>query len=76
MRSGLQHRGPSAPPRLEQQEPPQALYALGGTVRRRGGALTWNLQVQDHQRQGLRQCLEHRVATSLLPLIYARTYEN
>ena len=45
---GLQRRGPSAPPHLEQQEPPQALFAMGGTVCHRGGALTRRLQAQDH----------------------------
>jgi len=52
------------------------LSTMGGTVHHHGGALTGHLQAQDHRWQGLRQCLEHRAATSLLPLIYARTYEN
>ena len=73
---GLQRQGLGAPPRPEQQKPPQALSAMGGTVRRRGGAPTGHLQAQDHRRKGLRQCLEHLEATSLLPLIYACTYEN
>ena len=47
---GLQHQGLGAPPRLEQQEPPQALSAMGGTVRRRGCAPTRHLQAQDHRR--------------------------
>ena len=68
--SGLQHRGPSALPRLEQQEPPQALSTMGGTVRRCGGAPTRHLQAQDHRWQSLHQCVEYRTATSLLPLIY------
>ena len=41
--SGLQCRGPGALPRLEQQEPPQALSTVGGTVRHRGGALAQHL---------------------------------
>ena len=54
----------------------KALFTMGGTVRRHGGAPTGHLQAQDHQWQSLHQCLEHRVATSLLPLIFVRTYEN
>ena len=42
---------------------------MGGTICHRGGALARCLQAQDHQRRGLSQCLEHRAATLLLPLI-------
>ena len=68
--SGLQRRGLGAPPRLEQQEPPQALSTVGGTVRHRSGSPIGRLQAQDHRRRSLHYCLEHRVATLLLPLIY------
>ena len=47
---GLQHQGLGAPPRLEQQEPPQALSAMGGTICHHGGASARRLQVQDHRR--------------------------
>ena len=45
---------------------------MGGTIRCRGGAPTRHLQPQDHRLRSLHQRLEHRIATSLLPLIYAR----
>ena len=67
--SGLQRRRPGALPRLEQQELPQALSAVGGTVHHRGGAPTGRLQAQDHRWWSLHQCLEHRAAMSFLPLI-------
>ena len=64
----LQCWGPGSPPRVEQQGPPQALPALGGAIRHRGSTLARRLQVENHQRRGLHQRLEHRTATSLLPL--------
>ena len=64
----LQRRGPSSPPRTEQQGPPQALPALGGAVRRHGSTPPRRLQVENHQWRGLHQRLEHQAATSFLPL--------
>ena len=64
----LQHRGPSSPPRAEQQGPSQALTALGRAVCHRGSTSARCLQVENHQWRGLHQRLEHRTATSLLPL--------
>ena len=46
-------------PHLEQQELPQALSTMGGTVCHREGAPTGHLQAQDHRWQSLCQCLEH-----------------
>ena len=64
----LQRRGPGYPPRAEQQGPSQALPTLGGAVCHRGSTLARHLQVENHERQSLHECLEHRAATSLLPL--------
>ena len=47
---GLQRRRPSPSPHLEQQGPPQALSAMGRTVRHHRGAPTRRLQAQNHQR--------------------------
>ena len=55
----LQHRGPRPPPCVEQQGPPQALTALGGALRRRRSTSPGRLQVENHQRRGLQQRLEH-----------------
>ena len=73
VKCGIRHltSRPGALPRPEQQEPPQALSTMGGTICHRGGAPTRHLQAQDHRRRSLRQTLEHRTTTSLLPLIYA-----
>ena len=68
--SALQHRGPSPPPRTEQQGPPQALPTVGGTVCHCRGTLARRLQTKNHRWRGLHQCLEHRAATSLLPLVF------
>ena len=46
----------------------KALPTLGGAVRRHGSTLSRCIQVENHQRQGLHQCLEHQTATSFLPL--------
>jgi len=67
----LQRRGPGPLPRTKQQGPPQALPAMGGTIGHHGGTLARRLQAKDHRRRGLHQCLEHRAAMSLLPLINA-----
>ena len=64
----LQRRGPCSPPHAKQQGPPQALLTLGRAVRRRGSTPTRRLQVENHRRQDLHQRLEHRTATSFLPL--------
>jgi len=46
---GLQRWGPSGLLHPEQQEPPQALSIVRGTVHHRGGALTRHLQAQGHR---------------------------
>ena len=66
--SSLQCRRPRPLSCAEQQEPPQALPTLGRTVRCRGNTTSRCLQIENHQRQGLHQCLEHRIATPFLPL--------
>ena len=52
----------------EQQGPPQALPTLGRAVRHRRSTPSRCLQIGNHRRQGLHQCLEHQTATSFLPL--------
>ena len=64
----LQRRGPRPPPCAEQQGPPQTLAALGRALRHRGSTSPGHLQAENHQRRGVHQRLEHRTATSLLPL--------
>ena len=64
----LQRRGPHPPPCAEQQAPPQTLAALRRALRRRGSTSPGHLQAENHQRRGVHQRLEHRTATSLLPL--------
>ena len=54
----------------------KALFAMGETIRHHRSALTRHLQAQDHRWQGLRQHMEHRAATSFLPLAYACTHES
>ena len=57
--SGLQRRRLGTPPHLEQQGSPQAIAALGRTLRHRGGAPTGNLQAQNHRWPNLHQRMEH-----------------
>jgi hypothetical protein len=46
----------------------QAYTTIGRPVHRRRGAKAWNLQAGQREGRGLHQRLEHRAATSLLPL--------
>ena len=55
----LQCWGPSSPPHVEKQGPPQALPTLGRAVHHRRSTLARRLQIENHQRRGLHQRLEH-----------------
>jgi hypothetical protein len=47
---------------------PQAYSSLGGAVHHRQSSEARDIQAGQRSRRGLQQCLEHRIATSLLPL--------
>jgi hypothetical protein len=53
---------------------PQAYSSLGGAVHHRQSSEARDIQAGQRSRRGLQQRLEHRTATSLLPLKYFKSF--
>jgi hypothetical protein len=53
---------------------PQAYSSLGGAVHHHQSSVARNIQAGQRSRRGLQQRLEHRTATSLLPIKYFKSF--
>jgi hypothetical protein len=72
--SGIQRQGLSTSAQAKQQGLAQIDPTMEGPICRRRSTLTRHRQAGHRRRQDLYQCLEHRAATSLLPLDFQAVY--